>query len=81
MDDFGSGYSSLNMLKDYSFDELKMDMRFLSSFSSAELFLDMISMRAPPYHRPLPVSLLLTRLAADVSAKAISDMNRFTAVV
>ena len=32
MDDFGSGYSSLNMLKDYSFDELKLDMRFLSSF-------------------------------------------------
>ena len=33
MDDFGSGYSSLNMLKDYCFDELKLDMRFLSSFS------------------------------------------------
>ena len=33
MDDFGSGYSSLNMLKDYPLDELKLDMRFLSSFS------------------------------------------------
>ena len=32
MDDFGSGYSSLNMLKDYPFDEIKLDMRFLSSF-------------------------------------------------
>ena len=32
MDDFGSGYSSLNILKDYAFDELKLDMRFLSSF-------------------------------------------------
>lgn len=32
MDDFGSGYSSLNVLKDYSFDELKLDMKFLSSF-------------------------------------------------
>lgn len=32
MDDFGSGYSSLNMLKDFSFDELKLDMCFLSSF-------------------------------------------------
>ena len=30
MDDFGSGYSSLNVLKDYSFDVLKVDMRFLS---------------------------------------------------
>lgn len=33
MDDFGSGYSSLNLLKDYSFDTLKMDMNFLSSFT------------------------------------------------
>ena len=32
MDDFGSGYSSLNMLKDLSFDVLKVDMQFLSSF-------------------------------------------------
>lgn len=30
MDDFGSGYSSLNVLKDYNFDVLKIDMRFLS---------------------------------------------------
>lgn len=29
MDDFGSGYSSLNMLKDVEVDVLKMDMRFL----------------------------------------------------
>ena len=29
MDDFGSGYSSLNVLKDYHFDTLKIDMVFL----------------------------------------------------
>lgn len=29
MDDFGSGYSSLNMLKNMNIDVLKMDMRFL----------------------------------------------------
>ncbi len=33
MDDFGSGYSSLNMLKDYSLDTLKLDMAFLSHFT------------------------------------------------
>lgn len=31
MDDFGSGYSSLNALKDYSFDEIKIDMAFLKT--------------------------------------------------
>ena len=33
MDDFGSGYSSLTLLKDYNFDLLKMDMNFLTSLS------------------------------------------------
>ena len=33
MDDFGSAYSSLNVLKDFEFDEIKLDMRFLSSFN------------------------------------------------
>ncbi len=33
MDDFGSGYSSLNSLKDYEFDQLKIDMAFLKSFT------------------------------------------------
>ncbi len=33
MDDFGSGYSSLNTLKDYCFDEIKIDMAFLSKFT------------------------------------------------
>lgn len=32
MDDFGSGYSSLGVLKKYSFDELKLDMSFLQDF-------------------------------------------------
>jgi EAL domain-containing protein (putative c-di-GMP-specific phosphodiesterase class I) len=36
MDDFGSGYSSLNMLKDISVDVLKIDMEFLRESESRE---------------------------------------------
>ncbi|MDO4647372.1 MAG: EAL domain-containing protein [Eubacteriales bacterium] len=32
MDDFGSGYSSLNVLQEYTFDEIKLDMKFMSTF-------------------------------------------------
>ena len=36
LDDFGSGYSSFNVLKDYDFDVLKLDMAFLSGFNGNE---------------------------------------------
>lgn len=36
LDDFGSGYSSLNVLKDFDFDVVKIDMVFLSSFEKQE---------------------------------------------
>jgi EAL domain-containing protein (putative c-di-GMP-specific phosphodiesterase class I) len=46
MDDFGSGYSSLNTLKDYEFDELKIDMKFMSTMSirSKRILSSVISM-------------------------------------
>ena len=34
LDDFGSGYSSFNTLKDYDFDVLKLDMAFLKGFDN-----------------------------------------------
>lgn len=36
MDDFGSGYSSLNMLKDLPIDVLKIDMRFLNDLEKSQ---------------------------------------------
>ncbi|MGN0376769.1 MAG: EAL domain-containing protein [Suilimivivens sp.] len=36
MDDFGSGYSSLNMLKDTRFDVIKFDRMFLSDFIGSD---------------------------------------------
>ena len=46
MDDFGSGYSSLNTLKDYAFDQLKIDMLFLSDMNlrSRRIIRSIISM-------------------------------------
>lgn len=39
MDDFGSGYSSLNVLKDFDFDCIKLDMQFLQSMSERSIII------------------------------------------
>ena len=39
MDDFGSGYSSLNLLKDFEFDTFKIDMCFLSDMGKKSLII------------------------------------------
>ena len=46
MDDFGSGYSSLMLLKDYTFDEVKFDMRFLTPFTdkAKDIMRNLVSM-------------------------------------
>ncbi|MBQ6780640.1 MAG: EAL domain-containing protein [Treponema sp.] len=36
LDDFGSGYSGLNVLQDFEFDMMKIDMKFLHNFSENE---------------------------------------------
>ncbi len=43
MDDFGSGYSSLNVLKDFSFDVLKIDMEFLRGLEGSRRTRDIIA--------------------------------------
>ena len=39
MDDFGSGYSSLNLVKEFEFDTFKIDMRFLSDMGKKSLII------------------------------------------
>ena len=42
LDDFGSGYSSLNVLKDFVFDVIKIDMKFLTNFEKNEKTKDIL---------------------------------------
>ncbi len=44
MDDFGSGYSSLNALKDFQMDVLKIDMEFLRKTENKELASEIIAL-------------------------------------
>ncbi|MGN0482067.1 MAG: EAL domain-containing protein [Lachnospiraceae bacterium] len=43
MDDFGSGYSSLNMLKDLPVDILKVDMRFMDEAQMSEKTINVVT--------------------------------------
>ena len=44
MDDFGSGYSSLNMLSDMPIDVLKMDMKFVRNIENSETDMRLIKL-------------------------------------
>ena len=49
LDDFGSGYSSFNTLKDFAFDVVKLDMEFLKGFGKnkkSELIIQSVIMMA-----------------------------------
>ena len=57
MDDFGSGYSSLTLLKDFQFDTLKMDMRFLTPFTE----------------KSKSVMRAIVRMAKDIGIKTLAE--------
>lgn len=68
MDDFGSGYSSLNVLKDIPIDVLKLDMRFLSTSDSASRSESILSSIIEMAHK-----LNITVVAEGVETKAQSE--------
>ncbi len=68
MDDFGSGYSSLNILKEIDFDILKLDMKFLSGEGSDEkgrIILSYIARMASELRLPIIAEGVETENQAD----------------
>ncbi|WP_294430347.1 GGDEF domain-containing phosphodiesterase [uncultured Treponema sp.] len=59
LDDFGSGYSGLNILKEYEFDVMKIDMAFLKNFSNT------------PKTRPILKNII--SLANDIGMHTLSE--------
>ena len=59
MDDFGSGYSSLNQLKDMPLDVLKIDMKFLS--------------KAEDNHRAATILRNVLRLSSDLGLFSLTE--------
>ena len=57
MDDFGSGYSSLNVLKDYQFDVIKIDMAFMRKFDA----------------RSKTIVRAVCRMAADLGIRTVAE--------
>lgn len=74
LDDFGSGYSSLTTLKDYDFDVLKLDMRFISALTNTEksrLLLKSVILMA----ESLKISTLCEGVEREPQAEFLRSIN------
>ena len=71
MDDFGSGYSSLNALKDIEIDKLKLDMRFLAGDNSerGQIIIGCIIEMARALHLPIIAEGVETRQQVEMLQK------------
>ena len=68
IDDFGSGYSSLNMLKDISADVLKIDMGFLRASENEAKGMDILE----------SIIILAGKLGMDVITEGVEMKKQFT---
>lgn len=74
MDDFGSGFSSLNMLKDMPVDVLKIDMKFLGK-SSDEVKAKIIMKNIISLSEELGISSLTEGVETEEQFNILSDMG------
>ena len=68
IDDFGSGYSSLNMLKDINADVLKIDMAFLQATENEKKARDILQ----------AVIALSEKLGLDVITEGVETIDQVT---
>ena len=74
MDDFGSGYSSLNLLKDFKVDVLKIDMRFLADTGDqrrADIILEHVIRMA----QELDMEVIAEGVETEEKLKLLVDMG------
>lgn len=74
MDDFGSGFSSLNMLKDMSVDALKMDLKFLSETNNNARAGNIISSVIRMAHA-LDIDVIAEGVETEEQAKLLKNMG------
>lgn len=75
MDDFGSGYSNLNILKELDFDVIKLDMAFLKNFDQyAAIIIKNVICMAKELHMKTLAEGVETREQFDFLKKAGCDM-------
>ena len=74
MDDFGSGYSSLNLLKDMPVDVLKIDMKFLSRSDNEERSQTIVQ-NIINLSDDLGISALTEGVETEVQYKALAQMR------
>ena len=74
MDDFGSGYSSLHMLKEVPVDRIKMDLHFLTASGDPEKGRTIISSVIQMIHR-LGMKMIAEGVETDVQARFLQSQG------
>jgi EAL domain-containing protein (putative c-di-GMP-specific phosphodiesterase class I) len=74
MDDFGSGYSSLNLLKDISVDVLKIDMKFLSKSKDSTKARTIVQ-NIIKLSKELAITPLIEGVETDYQLSVLMDMG------
>ena len=77
MDDFGSGYSSLNMLKDAPIDVLKLDMAFMRNLDNENERNNIIVESIVELSKKLNISVVVEGVESEKQVNFLISLNHF----